>query len=88
MNEAPWSVRFARRADKDMDRLDLPVRRRVADGIGRLADNDPSSDLRKLKGSDELRLRVGEWRVRFRRDARKREIVVLRILPRGRAYER
>jgi mRNA interferase RelE/StbE len=87
-DEAPWSVSFARRADKDMDRLDAPVRQRVTDGIERLAENDPSTDVRRLKGSDELRLRVGDWRVRFRRDAQKREIVVLRVLPRGRAYER
>ena len=57
-------------------------------GIERLAKDDPSTDVRKLKDSDELRLRVGDWRVRFERDAEKREIVVLRVLPRGRAYER
>jgi mRNA-degrading endonuclease RelE of RelBE toxin-antitoxin system len=34
------------------------------------------------------RLRVGDWRVRFERDASAREIVVLRVLPRGRAYDR
>lgn len=44
--------------------------------------------MRKLKGSDELRLRVGDWRVRFERDDAKREIVVLRVLPRDKAYER
>ncbi len=86
--EEPWSVSFASRADKDMNRLDPPVRQRVADGIERLADDDPSTDVRKLKGSDELRLRVGDWRVRFERDAAKREIVVLRVLPRGKAYKR
>lgn len=62
--EESWSVSFASRADKDMDRLDPPVRQRVATGIERLADDDSSTDVRKLKGSDELRLRVGDWRVR------------------------
>ncbi len=33
-------------------------------------------------------MRVGDWRVRFERDGARREIVVLRVLPRGRAYER
>ena len=37
--------------------------------IERMAEGDPSTDVRRLKGSDELRLRVGEWRVRFKRDA-------------------
>lgn len=56
--------------------------------IERMAEGDPSTDVRRLKGSDELRLRVGEWRVRFKRDAAKHEIVVLRVLPRGKAYKR
>jgi mRNA interferase RelE/StbE len=84
-----WSVSFAGRADKDMDRLDPPVRQRVTDGIERLADDDdPSTDVRKLKGSDELRLRVGDWRVRFERDAKTRKITILRVLARGKAYKR
>jgi mRNA interferase RelE/StbE len=86
--EESWSVGFAGRADKDMDRLDPTVRQRVGEGIERLAEGDPSSDVRKLKGSDELRLRVGDWRVRFERDPNTRKITILRVLPRGRAYKR
>lgn len=56
--------------------------------IERAADNDPRADIRKLAGSDEHRLRVGAWRVRFRRDPATNEFVVLRVLPRGRAYDR
>jgi mRNA-degrading endonuclease RelE of RelBE toxin-antitoxin system len=33
-------------------------------------------------------LRVGAWRVRFSFDEERRVIVVLRVLPRGRAYDR
>ena len=88
MSEESWSVGFAGRADKDMERLDRTVRQRVSDGIERLAEGDPSADVRKLKGSDELRLRVGDWRVRFERDPSTRKITILRVLPRGKAYER
>jgi len=35
-----------------------------------------------------LRLRVGDWRVLFRVDEPADAILVGRILPRGRAYER
>ena len=83
-----WSASFARRGDKDMERLDPPVRQRIVDALGRVLAEDPSADVRKLKGSDEERLRVGDWRVRFKRDPKRREIVVLRVLPRGRAYKR
>jgi mRNA-degrading endonuclease RelE of RelBE toxin-antitoxin system len=40
----------------------------------------------RLRGSNELRLRVGDWRVRFQVQHREQTIEVLRILPRGRAY--
>jgi mRNA-degrading endonuclease RelE of RelBE toxin-antitoxin system len=33
-------------------------------------------------------LRVGTWRVRFNIDDERQVIVVLRVLPRGRAYDR
>jgi mRNA interferase RelE/StbE len=46
----------------------------------------PTGDVRKLAGTDEWRLRVGEWRVRFERDPAQRVLYVLRVLPRGRAY--
>lgn len=44
-----------------------------------------SGDVRRLS-RDEWRLRVGDWRIRFGRDEDARVIVVLRVLPRGRAY--
>jgi mRNA-degrading endonuclease RelE of RelBE toxin-antitoxin system len=37
---------------------------------------------------DEYRLLVGGWRVRFKRDVDARQIIVLRVIPRGPAYER
>lgn len=43
-------------------------------------------DARKLKGSHEWRLRVGNWRIRLTRDDEPKLISVVRLLPRGRAY--
>ena len=34
----------------------------------------------------QWRLRVGAWRVRFNRDPEARTVLILRVLPRGRAY--
>lgn len=47
---------------------------------------EPAGDVTRLKGRHEWRLRVGDWRVLFRRDAEVQTIEVLRVLPRGRAY--
>jgi mRNA-degrading endonuclease RelE of RelBE toxin-antitoxin system len=54
----PWIVEFERRADKDLERLDPQVKQRVLSAIGRLADDPPSADLRRLKSRAESRLRV------------------------------
>jgi len=44
-----WTLRYSARAEKDIARLDPPVRRRVLDALGRLsADAGSVSGLRKL----------------------------------------
>lgn len=88
MSEPSWSVRYAPSARRDLKRLDQQVARRVLAAIDRLLDQDPSLDVRRLAGTSEGRIRVGDWRVRFDRDTAAREIVILRVLPRGRAYDR
>jgi mRNA interferase RelE/StbE len=85
---ARWALEFERRAERDLARLDPQVTRRVIAALDRLLDQDPSLDLRRLKGSDEWRLRVGDWRVRLQLDFDTRTVVVVRVLPRGRAYDR
>ena len=59
---------------------------RILDALAQLADTG-QGDVTRLQGvADEWRLRVGDWRVRFRFDYATRMLVVLRILPRGQAY--
>lgn len=88
MSAAPWPVEFERRADKDLERLDAPVRQRVITAIERLSSDPHSAGLRKLTGRTESRLRVGDWRVIVELDIAQRTIVIVRILPRSRAYDR
>lgn len=88
MSDPSWRVLYTSRARRDLRRLDRQVARRVILALDGLAANDPRSDLRKLSGTDEYRLRVGEWRVRLDRDPSSHQITVLRVLPRGRAYDR
>jgi mRNA interferase RelE/StbE len=81
-----WRVEVTRRAERDLQRLDQRVRDRVLDALDRLVGDPPAGDVVKLAGKEEWRLRVGEWRVRFGLDRDDRVVVVLRVLPRGRAY--
>lgn len=88
MTEPPWRIGYAPAARRDLRRLDAQVRARVLATIERAAANDPRVDIRRLTGTDEHRLRIGDWRVRLRRDGVSRELLILRVLPRGRAYDR
>jgi len=87
VNQAPLRVELSRAAQRDLRRLDPQVRRRVNDALQALAqDPHASAGLRKLTGRPESRLRVGDWRVLLTLDLDARVLLVLRILPRGRAY--
>jgi mRNA interferase RelE/StbE len=79
---AGWRVEFTPRARRDMRRTGPPIRQRILDALDRLVGDPPI----KLTGREEWRLRVGDWRVRMRFDDAHRTVVVLRVLPRGRAY--
>ena len=86
MNGPSWSVELTPRARRDVRNLDQPVRQRVREALERLANDPWEGQLVRLQGSEDLRLRVGDWRVRLRLDRDRHAIVVLRVLPRGRAY--
>jgi mRNA interferase RelE/StbE len=79
-----WTVVLTASAQRDLRRLDRPVATRILDALAQLADTG-QGDVTRLQGtSDEWRLRVGDWRIRYDHPARTLE--VLRILPRGQAY--
>ena len=61
----------------------------MVNALDRLAEED-IGDVQRLKGKKppEWRLRVGPWRVRFTYRVEEGEILVLRVLPRGKAYDR
>ena len=83
---ASWRYVLTGRARRDLKQLDPPVRRRILAALDKLVAADvPPADVRKLT-TGEWRLRVGDWRVRFGRRREDRLIVVMRVLPRGRAY--
>lgn len=88
MTETPWSVEVEQRAKKDLARLDRQVQLRVVKAIRALAEDPPNGSLRKLVGRRESRLRVGDWRVLVMLENENRTIQILRVLPRGRAYDR
>jgi mRNA interferase RelE/StbE len=93
-------ITYAASAERDLDRLDAQVARRVLAAVHRYAATG-GGNVRRLTGAGGAsRLRVGDWRVRFRdrieeRQAtapttgtvRVRVIEVVRVLHRSVAYD-
>ncbi len=66
----------------------LPRNRRdqIRARVAAMTDNPFGHQVRKLKGRDGYRLRVGGYRVIFTIDKRAGTILVVTVAPRGRAY--
>lgn len=76
-------------AAKDVNDLPRNERDRIIRKVKEFAETG-RGDVKKLQGhSNEFRLRVGDWRVRFSVDNLGHLIIltVLRVLPRGSAYK-
>lgn len=82
-----WALVWTRPARKDMKKIDPTMARRVRDAVVELAETG-RGDVAKLKDANppEWRLRVGDRRVFFRFRSELREIHLLRVLRRDRAY--
>jgi mRNA-degrading endonuclease RelE of RelBE toxin-antitoxin system len=73
-------------AERDLRRLDPPVRERIRQDVYRFVDTG-QGDVQRLQGIPrEWRLCVGDWRVRFTEDPTGQTVIILRVRPRGEAY--
>lgn len=77
-------VAFTEQASADVRRLDIPTAMRVFAALHRFAETGVG-DVKKLRGdTEESRLRVGDYRVRFVEEAD--AIHIKRVLHRSEAY--
>ncbi len=82
-----WGIEWTPRARKDLRKLDRQVAARVVAAVERLA-RTGEGDVLRLTAVEpaEYRLRVGDWRVRFRLDHDRQVLIILRVLRRDKAY--
>lgn len=82
-----WQIVWMPRALKDTRKLDPQIRERVVAAVERFASTG-SGDVLQLEDVQppEWRLRVGDWRVRFQKDPAGPFLLILRVLPRDKAY--
>ncbi|MGD1053667.1 MAG: type II toxin-antitoxin system RelE/ParE family toxin [Candidatus Dormibacteria bacterium] len=80
----PWTIQIRAPALKTLRRLSRPDRERIRRAIDRL----PLGDVRQLENQPGAwRLRVGDWRVRYRLDVAAHVVDVTAVAPRGSAYK-
>lgn len=85
-----WSVEFEKGAQRDLARLERETRRRIIDKLFWLAENFESVAPESLQGewSDFYKLRVGDWRVKYKIDYGKQILFVVYVDRRDSAYKK
>ena len=58
-----YEIKFEKRAFQELNKLDEFIARRIFKDIKSLQDGFKSKDVKRLKGRDTYRLRVGNYRV-------------------------
>jgi mRNA-degrading endonuclease RelE of RelBE toxin-antitoxin system len=83
-----WSVDFTPVASRDFDRLDGTVQNRVSRKIDEIEDKGPLiAGVKMLHSADRLhRVRVGDWRIIYQVDFKRRVITIAHIVHRSEAY--
>ena len=78
-------VELSPKADKYLAALDVSIRERIRQALGKLSSDPPQGDIVSLSGRDGFRLRVGKYRLLF--DITDDKIIVYDIGLRGQIYK-
>lgn len=84
-----FEIIFSPKALKQFKNLDRAIQIRIKEGITKLAEYPPQADIVKLKGGmgNELRLRVGNWRIIFEYQFEAKQVHILTIKNRRDIYK-
>ena len=85
-----YKLKYRQSARNYLARMPLKIKTKIVDKLHQLNENpdNPSLDVKKLKGSSAYRLRVGQYRVIYSRIDDQLIIEVIKIRPRGDVYKR
>ena len=83
-----YKISIARRAEKDLKRMERNVKNRVVTAISSLKDEPRPLGCRKIQSEEGVwRIRVGDWRIGYFIDDVKQEINIIRIAHRKEFYD-
>lgn len=75
------------KAVKQLQQIERREIQKIRQSLLGLTAIPPRGDIKKLKGfKGRFRLRVGDWRIIFFYDTKKKEVLISEILPRSKAY--
>jgi len=77
-----YELKYRRQARNYLARLPLKIKSAIVNNLHKLA-----ADIDVLKGREGFRLRVGQYRVIYRRQDNRLTIEVIKIRPRGDIYK-
>ncbi len=83
-----FKVSITSRAERDLKRLDRPIKNRIVSAILALASDPRPPGCLKVRSEEGVwRIRVGDYRVGYQLDDNNNEVLVIRIAHRGEFYE-
>ena len=60
-----YNIEWKEHALQDVEKLESSIARRIIKKVDELSENPFSKDIKKLKGNNDFRLRVGDYRIIF-----------------------
>ena len=82
----PYSVEYLPSAKKQLDALTGDIHGRISAAIDDLGDNPRPPGCKKLKGRDEYRIRIGDYRVIYEIHDAVLLVLVVRVAHRSGVY--
>ena len=81
-----YTIKFTPAAEREFDRLDRSVRKRIAPAIQGLSIDPRPPGVKKLAGQDLWRIRVGDYRIVYQIHDRQILVLIVAIGHRGDVY--
>jgi mRNA interferase RelE/StbE len=83
-----YSVPITSRAERELRRLDRPVKNRIVAAVLALNSDPRPTGCLKVKSEEGVwRIRIGDWRVGYQIDDANQEVIVIRIGHRSEFYD-
>jgi mRNA interferase RelE/StbE len=81
-----YNIEWKENALRELEKLESFLARRILKKIDELSENPFSKDIKRLKGGDDFRLRVGDYRIIF--GIEKNIIQILKVGHRKNIYDK